>query len=133
MTKTFIDSNILLYSISNDPVKLKRSRNLIADGPTISTQVLNEFVNVARRKLNMDFESIEAFLSPIKFACAIASLNVDTHELAFEIARRAGLNIYDACIVAAAQLAGCETLFTEDMNNGQRFGSVTILNPFAAA
>jgi predicted nucleic acid-binding protein len=133
VTRVFIDSNILLYSISNDPVKLKCARNLISDGPTISTQVLNEFVNVARRKLNLGFETIEATLTPIRYACSIVGLTVETHDLAFEIARRAGLNIYDACIVAAAQLAGCNTLFTEDLNSGQRLGSVTIRNPFAVA
>jgi predicted nucleic acid-binding protein len=81
----------------------------------------------------MSFETIEATLSPIRYACSTVDITEETHDLAFEIARRAGLNIYDACILAAAQLAGCHTLYTEDLNSGQRFGNVTILNPFAAA
>ncbi len=70
------------------------------------------------------------YFEPIKAACEIVSISFETHELAFDIARRTGLNIFDANIVAAAELSGCDVLYTEDLNEGQRIGSVTIRNPF---
>jgi predicted nucleic acid-binding protein len=59
------------------------------------------------------------------------ALTVETHALAVQIAEEAMIDIYDANIVAAAELAGCDTLYTEDLNAGQRIGGVTIRNPFA--
>ncbi len=129
-TKTFVDSNILLYSVGSDLKKLQTARMLIEAGPTISVQVLNEFINVSTRKYRSSIEAAALALMPIRFACEVVALTLDTHLLAIEIAREVKISLYDANIVAAAQLSGCDVLYTEDLNDGQRIGKVTIRNPF---
>jgi predicted nucleic acid-binding protein len=130
--KAFIDSNILLYSVGFDPNKGRIARALLENGPIISVQVLNEFVNVSIRKYGANVEAAALALMPIRFTCEVVSLTLETHLLAIEIARAIKVNIYDANILAAAELAGCNILFSEDMNHGQRVGRVTIRNPFKA-
>lgn len=127
----FLDSNILLYLLSDDKSKADRSEDLVKSAPFISVQVLNEFIDVSRRKFQLSWPSVRDALQPIKEYCKILVLTRDMHERALEIAEQTGMRIYDAMIVAAAQLAGCNTLFTEDLNTGQRIGGVTIRNPFA--
>ena len=78
----------------------------------------------------VSFDDLNTALNPIKLACRVVPVTIDTHNLALEISRFAKLNIYDANIVAAAELAGCGVLYTEDMNHGQRIGGVEIRNPF---
>jgi predicted nucleic acid-binding protein len=128
----FIDSNLLVYLISGDSLKAQSAERLVLGGPVISVQVLNEFTAVARRKHKKSFEEIAEVLNLAKTAARmILPITVDMHERAIEIASTTNIRIYDACIVAAAELAGCKVLYTEDMNNGQRIGDVTLRNPFA--
>jgi predicted nucleic acid-binding protein len=126
----FIDSNILLYWASGDLKKAQIAETIISARPTISVQVLNEFVAVSRKKHRAPLDKINIALKLTKVTCSVVSLSIDMHVLALEIAQLNQINIYDACIVAAAELAGCDTLYTEDLNDGQRIGSVTIRNPF---
>jgi predicted nucleic acid-binding protein len=60
----------------------------------------------------------------------VLDLSVATHEAAIALARDHRLSFYDALIVAAAQEAGCDTLYTEDMQHGRALGGLTIVNPF---
>lgn len=126
---SFFDSNVLLYLLEESP-KAAQSVELVKRGGTISVQVLNEFVEVARRKFKLSLEEIEEALDPIKNSCDVVDVSRAVHELAFEIARRTNIGIFDCNIVAAAELAGCDVLYTEDFNHGQRIGGVTIRNPF---
>jgi predicted nucleic acid-binding protein len=130
---SFFDSNVLLYLLEDRNPKSAISEKLLAGGGVISSQVLNEFTDVARRKHKLEFAEIREALEPILEKCRIAPLDFETHELGFNIAERHDLRIYDACIVAAAQLAGCDLLMTEDLNHGQRIGSLAIRNPFVTA
>ncbi len=127
----FFDSNVLLYLISGDGKKADKADKLLARGPVISAQVLNEFTAVARRKYKLDWPAIEEVLRLAKACCEVMPVSQATHELAVLVAKDAKLRIYDACIVAAAELAGCGILYTEDLNDGQRIGGVNIRNPFA--
>ena len=127
----FLDSNVLLYLLSDDETKAGRTQELIEAGPFISVQVLNEFVAVARRKFRLTWPETRVALDPIKDVCKILVLTRDIHERALSIAEETNLSIYDANIVAAAAFAGCHTLFTEDLNTGQRISGVRIRNPFA--
>jgi predicted nucleic acid-binding protein len=100
-------------------------------GGTISVQVLNEFVNVARGKLKWPWPDIEAMLALVRRRSAqVRDISVSTHDAALALARDHGLSIYDALIVASAIEAGCDTLFTEDMQHGRKFGHLTVVNPF---
>ena len=130
VTKCFADSNLLLYAIGPDEVMAQRSNALIMQGPIISVQVLNEFLRIATRKFKMPMSAALIALTPIKLACEIVPLTLATHERATEIAERHRIQIFDANIVAAAQLADCDILYTEDLNHGQSIGRVAIVNPF---
>jgi predicted nucleic acid-binding protein len=128
--EVFVDSNVLLYLISADAAKAARTRDLIREAPVISVQVLNEFVAVCRRKFRLSWTETRLALAPIKRACPVVPLTIAAHGLAVEIAEQTGIRIYDATIVAAASLASCQILMSEDLNAGQRFGTMVIRNPF---
>lgn len=133
-SEDFFDTNVVLYLLSVDTAKADRAEELLALGGTISVQVLNEFVAVASRKLRMSLMEIREVLTQIRAVCAVEPITVETHERALRIADRYGMSIYDALIVSAALLAGCETLHSEDMQDGQVIDrKLTIRNPFAAA
>jgi predicted nucleic acid-binding protein len=128
----FFDTNVLLYLLSADVAKADRAEELLAIGGAISVQVLNEFVAVASRKLRMPWLEIREVLAQVRAVCAVVPMSVETHDRAVRIAERHGLSIYDALIVAAALLADCRTLYSEDMQDGQVFERrLTIRNPFA--
>jgi predicted nucleic acid-binding protein len=129
--ENFFDTNVVLYLLSADVAKANRAEELIALGGTLSVQVLNEFVAVASRKLRMPWSEIRDVLSQIRRVCAIEPITLETHDRALHIAERYGLSIYDALIVAAALLADCKTLHSEDMQDGQVIeGTLRIRNPF---
>jgi predicted nucleic acid-binding protein len=131
--EVFFDTTILIYSVTGNDVRAARAEALLADGGVVSVQVLNEFVAVARRKLRMTWEETEEALSYIRALCGKpVPITVDIHEAALQVARRYGFHIYDSLMVAAAAVAGCTTLYSEDMQHGQRIGSLKIKNPFLA-
>ncbi len=130
MSGAFFDSNIVIYLTSADAAKAARARELLEGGGTISVQVLNEAVSVLRRKNRLDWPDILALLTAVRDGCEVAPLTAATHDRALEVAQRFGFHIYDASIIAAAKLAGCMTLWSEDMQDGQVIEGVTIRNPF---
>jgi predicted nucleic acid-binding protein len=130
-TEAFFDTNVVLYLLSEDTAKADRAEDLLAAGGTISVQVLNEFAAVARRKLRMSWPEVREALAPIRAVCTVEPLSVETHERATAVAERYGLTVCDSLIVAAALLAGCKTLYSEDMQHGQVIDrALTIQNPF---
>lgn len=127
----FFDTNVLLYLLSADTAKADRAEEVLALGGTISVQVLNEFAAVASRKLRMSWREVREVLAQIRAVCTVVPVSIETHEQALRIAERYGLSIYDALIVSAALLAGCKTLHSEDMQDGQIIERrLTIRNPF---
>ncbi|MFI5015215.1 MAG: PIN domain-containing protein [Hyphomicrobiales bacterium] len=129
--KPFLDTNILIYATLSDDRRRTAAERVLDAGGTISVQVLNEFTNVARRKLDRSWPKIEAMLDLVKGKVdRVRSVTVATHDRAVRLARDHGLSFYDALIVAAALEGGCDTLFTEDMQDGRVFGGLTIRNPF---
>lgn len=129
--EAFFDTNVILYLLSADGAKADRAEELLAIGGVISVQVLNEFASVASRKLGMAWPEIREVLAQIRVVSPVAPLSVDTHDRALQVAERYGLSINDALIVAAALMAGCTTLYSEDMQDGQVIErQLTIKNPF---
>ncbi len=129
--KPFFDTTILIYSISLRDPRSTIAEKLLAVGGYVSVQVLNEFAAVARRKLNLSWEEITDALSAVRVLCEPPiALSVNTHEAALKIAAQHGYQIYDALIIAAALGEDCDVLYSEDMQNGQRFGVLNIVNPF---
>ncbi len=129
----FFDTNVVVYLLSADVAKADRAEELIGRGGIASVQVLNEFVAVASRKLRMPWSEINEVLTQLRAVCEIVPMTLETHDGALRIAERYGLSIYDALIVSAALLAGCTTLHSEDMRDGQVIERrLTIRNPFRA-
>ena len=131
--EVFFDTNVVLYLMSADEAKADRAENLIACGGVISVQVLNEFASVAVRKHALSYPEIRDALEPIRTVCKLTPLTAETHDLGLRLAERCGFSVYDAMIVAAALLAGCGILYSEDMQHGQRIENwLTLCNPFLA-
>ena len=131
--RVFFDSNVLLYMLSEDMDKANRAEVLLAGGGTISVQVLNEMSNAAIRKLGMSWSQVGTLLEPVRALCRIEPLTEDTYGLGARLAVRYQFSVYDAMIVAAALLAGADTLYSEDMHDGLLVeGRLRIRNPFQA-
>ena len=127
----FFDTNVLIYAFAADDPRSARAEELLSEGGVIGVQVLNEFTNVARRKLSWNWDEIKAALSVIaQLLDGPRSLTGAIHASAVALARDHELSFYDALIVAAAADAGCRVLCTEDLQHGRKFGAVTIENPF---
>ena len=126
----FFDTNVLVYA-QQPGVKGDRARSLFADGGKLSVQVLNEFIAVSQRKQGKDWREItEAISDALTLVDPPLALTLDLHLSARVLAEDHRLSFYDALIVAASIEAGCDTLFTEDMQHGRKFGGLTIVNPF---
>lgn len=128
--RPFFDTNILVYAFL-DVVKRERAIAILSEGGAISAQVLGEFTNVAIKKRRRSWPEIEAALGVIRARFPrVLPLTADIHAVAVSLARDHGLSIYDALIVAAALEAGCDTLFSEDLQHHRSFGPLRIVNPF---
>jgi predicted nucleic acid-binding protein len=129
--KAFIDTDILLYLLSADNDKADRAEIILRAGGMVSVQVLNEMANVAHRKLAMSWTEINEVLGLIRSICPTAPLTIETHDRGILVAERRGLSLRDSMIVAAALLEGCETLYSEDMQDGLLIDhQLRICNPF---
>jgi predicted nucleic acid-binding protein len=127
----FFDTTVLIYAVSEADHRAAAAQRLLATGGHISVQVLNEFAAVARRKLKKSWEEISEALDDIRSSCEPATpLTVNIHEAALKLSAEHGYHIYDALILASALDAGCDTLYSEDMQDGQKIGPITICNPF---
>jgi len=127
----FFDTNVVLYLLSSDDARADRAEKELSAGGVVSVQVLNEFASVASRKLRMSIAEIREVLATIRAVCTIVPITEETHDLGLQVAERYGLAVYDSLIVAAALLAGCKTVMSEDMQDGQVVeGRVRIRNPF---
>ena len=126
----FFDTNILVYAQQMDG-KGDRARALFAGGGKLSVQVLNEFTAVSRRKQRRDWREIdEAVADVLTIVDPPMPLSLDLHHSARSLAQDHQLSFYDALIVATAIEAGCDTLFSEDMQHGRSIGGLAIVNPF---
>jgi predicted nucleic acid-binding protein len=131
--KPFFDTNVLIYSVAQDDPRSTQAEEVLASGGVLSVQVLNEFVSVARRTILMSWSDVTEALDAFRVLCpSPLPITIEMHEAALKIAEKHGYNIYDALVVAAALEAGCATLYSEDLHDGQTIdGQLTIRNPFA--
>jgi predicted nucleic acid-binding protein len=128
--ETFLDTNVLLYLFSADPAMADRAEEIVSEGGVVSVQVLNEFASVATRKLGMRIAEASEALRAVRALCKVVPLEAGTHDLGMQIAERHGLSIYDAMIAAAARLAGCKVILSQDMQDGLRLEGMRIRDPF---
>jgi predicted nucleic acid-binding protein len=131
MSAEFADTNVVLYLLDDGP-KADRAEAIVGQGPHIRVQVLNETLVNCRRKAGLSWEETGAFLVGVQALCPVEDLTFQTHEVGRALAERYGLSVYDAMIVAAALLADCATLWSEDMQDGLLIeGRLRAVNPFA--
>ena len=130
MAARFFDTNVPLYLLDDGP-KRDAAHGLIAGGGTISVQVLNEVLVNCRRKAGMSWAEAGAFLDGLREICDVVDLTPEVHDIGRALGERYELAVYDAMIVAAALLHGCDTLLSEDMHDGLVIEErLTIRNPF---
>jgi predicted nucleic acid-binding protein len=136
MSRIFVDTNLLVYA-NDDGTPMKRDRARAVwdellrsqDIPVLSTQVLQEYYNTLTKKLKASPANAKAkllILEPIETIVIVPSVIL----AAADLHASAWLSFWDALIVTAAQSADCEELWTEDLQDGQRFGKLKVVNPF---
>jgi len=137
MSKVFIDTNILIYSMDEfDPVKRERCRFLLKSAGkdfqgVISTQAMQEFYVTATKKLGADPLLIKDILHSFEqFEIVIVNPTIIYDAIDCGIINR--ISFWDSLIVVAAESAHCGILWTEDLNDGQTIRSVRIENPLKA-
>jgi predicted nucleic acid-binding protein len=130
----FVDSNVLLYSVSTSPQE-QRKRDL-ADAVlagqdlALSVQVLQEFyVHATRRNGLSHGEAVTLVASFGRFP--VQDMTVDLLHAALAAKARYRISYWDAAIIEAARALGCETVLSEDLSAGQDYGGVRVVNPFA--
>lgn len=136
--KFFLDTNVFIYSFeSRTPRKQARAQNLIESGlkthrGTISTQVVQEFLNVATKKFANplsvpdSYRYLDFVLAPL---CEVFP-TITLYRQALEIHAETGYSVYDSLIIGAALQAKCEILYSEDFHHNHQFRNVQIINPF---
>lgn len=135
--ENFLDSNIFVYLFErSEPDKYLRADELVRemlDNETgcISYQVVQETLNVVGRIVGYDSDQLAQLCDEILFPLWQIDPSESLYRNGLEIQTRYGYSFYDSLIVAAALGAGCTTLYSEDMQDGQRIEGLTIRNPFA--
>ena len=133
--RSFLDTNILVYADAGDePIKQQRALSLISEhrlarSGVISTQVLQEYGNVALRKLGLPAALVRerlSFYARFDVVTTTPALILDALDL--HVLR--GVSFYDVLIVQAAIASGCARLLTEDMQDGAVLAGVRVCNPF---
>jgi predicted nucleic acid-binding protein len=126
-----LDTNIAVYALTRTDKRL-RARDVLRSVGFLSVQVLNEYANVAKRKLGRDWETISDDLASLRNAAGrIKPISDESNNDAARIAARYNIAFYDAVMIAVALANGATTLYSEDMQHGMVIdGTLTITDPF---
>ncbi len=133
----FFDTNIFIYVVSGAPADRANreiAQCLMAESEFgLSVQILQEFMDVTLRKkhLGLTHEEISGMVSQM-VTYPIVETSVQLARRAVEIKTRFDIRYWDASLIAAALELGCHTLYSEDLNHGQDYGGVRVINPFRA-
>lgn len=131
----FFDSNILIYADDGDAgpkTGIARDllrRSLSARTGVVSTQVLQEFYVNARKKLKLDGAAARARIE-VYLGFDVVTITPALLLAAVDLNRLDSLSFWDALVIRAAEQAGCDTLYSEDLQDGRRFGGLRVVNPF---
>jgi predicted nucleic acid-binding protein len=136
--KYFIDTNVLVYSFDHSqPVKRERSLALIQEAlintaGMISTQVIQEFLNVATQKfaIPMTTEDSKAYVRYVLNPICQVYPSLELFENCLDVRAETKYSFYDSLIIAAAIQGGCEIIYSEDLQEGQVIRGVKIVNPY---
>lgn len=130
----FVDTNVLLYAVSRlpeDAAKRARARELLKEPElALSVQIIQEFYYQATRRGGLTHEQALSTLEPY-LMFPMQPVTLEVFRDAASISQRYRVSYWDGAVLAAAAKMGCDTIYTEDLNAGQQYGSVRALNPFA--
>ncbi|MXX86168.1 MAG: PIN domain-containing protein [Acidobacteria bacterium] len=134
----FVDTNVLLYAVSPVPeeaAKRQRATDLLATTADLclSVQVLQEFysqVTGSKGLWGMSHEEAERSVRSLE-RFRVQPVTLQVLHAAMTLRERFQINYWDAAILAAARVAGCDTVYTEDLNDGQDYDGVRVVDPFA--
>ena len=135
--EAFFDSNIFIYAYSLDPADAVKSEIaaeiLLRHQPVLSSQVLQEFLATALRKKNLGIDEgkFDLFLEFAK-SLKIVTVTLDHVLHAVSLRRRYSFSHWDSTVIAAAHSAGCQTLYSEDLQHGFCLDHLTVVNPFVS-
>lgn len=135
MEKVFLDTNVIIYA-NDERNKIKQDKalqlvtNLMkTNSGTISTQVLQEYASVALRKLHQRHEIIIRQIKLLE-SFEIVRQSPDMIRRALEIMQSYKIGFWDSCIISNAEFANCSVIYSEDLNQGQYYSGIKIVNPF---
>jgi predicted nucleic acid-binding protein len=132
--RAFADTNIIVYAQSDDDTKTATAITLLEAGPVISAQVVNETVAILTRKYGFSLPDAHQVATSLLVACEVVPVDANTIREAIRLTTRYQLSHWDSLIVSAALLAGCDTLHSEDMQDGLVIEErLTVVNPFKTA
>lgn len=133
----FLDTNIFVYSFDETaPEKQKIAQQLIQDAlnnnGVISSQVIQEFLNVAIRKFSspMSLEDCSIYLHSVLMPLCKIFSNIELYENTLSLMKTYNYTLYDSLIISAAIEAKCIILYSEDLQHNQMIGNLKIINPF---
>jgi predicted nucleic acid-binding protein len=135
VSKIFKDTNILVYTLDQKNIeKRDMARKIVkkvveSHQPVISTQVIEEFYVVASNKLKADPIAVKNIIHNFH-NMEIVNNDLDLIEQAIDISVISQLSFWDSLIIAAAEKANCEYVLSEDLNSGQNYRGIKLLNPF---
>jgi predicted nucleic acid-binding protein len=139
MSTVCVDTNIWFYALAR-PAEGEQAKHLAARGliggleqPVITPQIINELSANLLRKREWSEQELQALVGDLRSRCRLFIPGADWHEEASRLRQCHRLSFWDSLVVASAQAAGCEIVFSEDMHHGQGLDSLDILNPFAGA
>ena len=127
--KHFIDTNVLIYTVGDIIIKKHQAIQLLKVNAIVSTQVINESINVMYRKLKYDYASIRDILTTILQRVELCLITEQTISVALTLAEKYGY--FDSLMIASAVEQRCPILYSEDLQHGQKIkNQLNIINPF---
>ena len=135
----FVDTNVLLYAVSDlqrEAVKRRSAVDLLNESDlAVSVQVLQEFYYQATRPNRPAAITHDQALRFIESVCRfpVQEITLEVFHAGLSISHRFGLSYWDGAILAAARIAGCDTVFSEDLSDEQDYDGLRVINPFASS
>lgn len=135
VSKIFIDTNLIVYTLDKSNAnKQERARTVIREIvdvhlPVISTQVIKEIYVVAINKMKADPIIVKNIIHNFR-NMEIVTNDIELIEQAIDISVISQVSFWDSLIIAAAEKAKCEYIFSEDLNPGQTYRGILVVNPF---
>jgi len=129
----FVDSNVWIYLLAeDDSAKKERAGRLLSEvrDKVISWQVVNEVCATLVKKKSKPETFVRVAMDHMCKSCEVIDFSLPLLETASDLRARHGISFWDSLVVAAAQVAGCDTIASEDMQDGMKFGHVTVRNVF---